>query len=95
VDQGERVAVDQLGRVVAEHPPDRLAAEPLLAGPQGPLGRLALVDLGGERRVRPEEPLLLGVVQLLDADASRWTLTRLPVRNVTRPKIVVVRLTLT
>ena len=134
VDQAERVAVDQVGRVVAEHPPDRLAVvadgavgvddadhvggvldqrpEPLLAGPHRPLGRLALLDLGGERRIgagevladplaqrqgqgqaddqhhpaQPdqqslgvgpgvqgpaedtEEPLLLGVVELLDAD---------------------------
>jgi hypothetical protein len=133
VDQGEGVAVDQLARVVAEHPADRLAvvadgpvgvddadhvrgvldqrAEPLLAGPQGLLGRLALVHLGGQGRVgagevladplaqrqrqgqpdhqhhgaqadqqplgapagvqgpvdRPEQPLLLGVEELLDA----------------------------
>ena len=136
VHQSQRVAVDQLGRVVAEHPPDRLAVvadapvgvddadhvrgvldqrpEPLLAGPQRPLGRLALLDLGGERLVGPgevladplaqrqgegqpddqhqpaqadqqplgapagvqggaqgaEEALLLGVVQLLDADGG-------------------------
>jgi hypothetical protein len=79
VDQGEGVAVDQLARVVAKHPADRLAvvadgpvgvddadhvrgvldqgAEPLLAGPQGPLGRLALVHLDGEGRVRPGEVL--------------------------------------
>jgi hypothetical protein len=134
VDQGQGVAVDQLGRVVAQHPPDRLAVvadaavgvddadhvrgvldqrpEPLLAGPQRPLGRLALLDLGGERLVGagevladplaqregegqaddqhqpaqadqqalgagpglegaaqgPEEPLLLGVVQVLDLE---------------------------
>jgi hypothetical protein len=79
MDQGEWVAIDQLGRVVAEHAPDRLAVvadaavgvddadhvrgvldqrpEPLLAGPQRPLGRLALLDLGGQGLVGPGEVL--------------------------------------